>query len=154
MRKEWSVGVALMLSFGALAQAEPLRLRDWERVRPDYEVDMELRYSNIRLENVGGDELVDGGVDAEALNLWSRWRAPTGITTLQRPLRYVLEYSQSEYLGDQRGVLGFARLFTVGAGVELDSSAYDVIISRTRLVWRYMWGSNVHGTSVGLAVSF
>lgn len=127
---------------------------DWERVRPDYEVDLELRYSNIELHNIGGDNGIDGSASAEATNLWARWRAPTGIITLQRPLRYVLEHSYSEYLGDQRGALGFDRLFTVGAGVELDSSAYDVIITRTRLVMRYMWGNNVHGTSLGLAVSF
>ena len=127
---------------------------DWERVRPDYEVDLELRYSNIELHNIGGDKGIDGSASAEATNLWARWRAPTGIVTLQRPLRYVLEHSYSEYLGDQRGALGFDRLFTVGAGVELDSSAYDVIITRTRLVMRYMWGNNVHGTSLGLAVSF
>lgn len=127
---------------------------DWERVRPDHEIDVELRYSNISLMNAGGDKIIDGQTDAEAFNLWSRWRAPTGITALHRPLRYVLEYSQSEYLGDQRGVLGFDRLFTVGTGLELDSSAYDVFITRTRLVWRYMWGTNVHGTSLGLAMSF
>ena len=73
---------------------------------------------------------------------------------MQRPLRYALEHSYSEYLGDQRGGLGFDRLFTVGAGLELDSSGYDVIITRTRLVLRYMWGSNVYGSSLGLAVSF
>lgn len=127
---------------------------DWERVRPDYEIDLELRYSNIRLENIGGDKVVDGSASAEATNLWARWRAPTGVNLLQRPLRYVLEHSYSEYLGDQRGALGFDRLFTVGAGVELDSSAYDMFITRTRLVMRYMWGNNVYGTSVGLAVSF
>ncbi len=127
---------------------------DWERVRPDYEVDLELRYSNLRLENIGGDKVIEGSASAEATNLWARWRAPTGIKLLQRPMRYVLEHSYSEYLGDQRGVLGFDRLFTVGAGVELDSSAYKVFITRTRLVMRYMWGHNVHGTSLGLAMSF
>lgn len=42
----------------------------------------------------------------------------------------------------------------LGAGLELDSSAYDVFITRTRLVGRYVFGTNVRGFSVGLAVSF
>ena len=45
-------------------------------------------------------------------------------------------------------------LTTVGAGLELDSSAYNVFITRTRLVGRYVFGNNVSGFSVGLAVSF
>jgi hypothetical protein len=69
-------------------------------------------------------------------------------------LKDVLELTHSEFLGDQRGILGFDRLTSVGAGLELDSSAYDVIITRTRLVGRYVFGTNVSGFSVGLAVSF
>ena len=59
-----------------------------------------------------------------------------------------------QMFGDQRGVLGFDRLTSVGAGLELDSSAYNVFITRTRLVGRYVFGTNVSGFSVGLAVSF
>ncbi|PJI51908.1 hypothetical protein CTI14_51550, partial [Methylobacterium radiotolerans] len=33
--------------------------------------------------------------------------------------------------------------------LELDSSAYDVFITRTRLVGRYVFGTNVSGFSVG-----
>jgi hypothetical protein len=127
---------------------------DWERVRPDHEIDMELRYSYIHLEGIGGDDVVQGSANADTLSLWSRWRAPTGAVVLQRPLRYVLEYSHSEYLGDQRGVLGFDRLFTFGVGVELDSSAYDMFITRTRLVLRHVVGDNVSGLSMGIAMSF
>jgi len=39
-------------------------------------------------------------------------------------------------------------------GLEIDSSQYDIIISRTRLVGRYMFGENTAGYSLGLAVSF
>ncbi|MBM7061839.1 autotransporter outer membrane beta-barrel domain-containing protein [Pseudomonas sp. UL073] len=127
---------------------------DWEQVRPEHEIDVELRYSYIHLQSVGGDEIVDGQADAETLSLWSRWRAPTGVVMLQRPLRYVLEFSLSEYLGDQRGVLGFDRLATFGVGFELDSSAYDVFITRTRLVLRHVVGDHVSGMSLGLAMSF
>ncbi|MBM5572525.1 MULTISPECIES: hypothetical protein [Deefgea] len=48
----------------------------------------------------------------------------------------------------------FDYLSTVCLGLELDSSAYSVIVTRTRLVARYMFGPNVSGVGVGLAVSF
>ncbi|MCW3152717.1 hypothetical protein N8H69_09250 [Achromobacter spanius] len=127
---------------------------DYEHYRPGYEVDVELRYSDIRLKSFSSSAAVQGNATAQSANLWARYRAPTGIVLLQRPLRYVLELTHSEFLGDQRGVLGFDRLTSVGAGLELDSSAYDVIITRTRLVGRYVFGTNVSGFSVGLAVSF
>lgn len=127
---------------------------DLERVRPNYELDVELRYSYMNLQNVGGKNDIDGQSIADSVNLYTRWRAPTGLTALHRPLRYVLEGSHSEYLGDQRGVMGFDRLSTVGIGLELDSSAYDVFITRTRLVVRHVMGDHVSGVSVGLACSF
>jgi len=39
-------------------------------------------------------------------------------------------------------------------GLELDSSAHDVFITRTRLVGRYRVGNNVSGFAISLAVSF
>ncbi|CAM3679549.1 Autotransporter domain-containing protein [Bordetella tumulicola] len=127
---------------------------DWEHYRPGYEVDVELRYSDIRLQSFDSSAAVKGKAAARSANLWARYRAPTGITLLQRPLRYVLELTHTEFLGDQRGVLGFDRLTAIGAGLELDSSAYNVVVTRTRLVGRYVFGTNVSGFSVGLAVSF
>ncbi|WP_338881802.1 hypothetical protein WHX56_19420 [Achromobacter veterisilvae] len=127
---------------------------DYEHYRPGYEVDVELRYSDIRLQSFDSSAAVSGNAVAQSANLWARYRAPTGIVLLQRPLRYVLELTHSEFLGDQKGILGFDRLTSVGAGLELDSSAYDVFITRTRLVGRYVFGNNVSGFSVGLAVSF
>jgi hypothetical protein len=73
---------------------------------------------------------------------------------LQRPLRYVLETSYSNFFGPQRGALGFNNLASVGAGIELDSSNYPIVITRIRLVARYIFGDNVTGYSMGLAVSF
>lgn len=127
---------------------------DYEHYRSDYEVDVELRYSDIRLKSFSSSAAVEGKAAARSANLWARYRAPTGLTVMQRPLRYVLELTHSEFLGDQRGVLGFDRLTSLGAGLELDSSAYDIIVTRTRLVGRYVFGTNVSGFSVGLAVSF
>jgi hypothetical protein len=51
-------------------------------------------------------------------------------------------------------MLGFNYLSSVGAGLEVDSSAYDMIVTRTRLVARYAFGENVKGFALGLAMSF
>ncbi|TJZ68998.1 hypothetical protein FAZ21_15115 [Chitiniphilus eburneus] len=127
---------------------------DYEHYRPGYEIDVELRYTYIRLESIGGSEAVKGHADAKTANLWARWRAPTGFTALDRPLRYVLEVSHSQFLGSQAGILGFDSLSTLGVGLELDSSKYDIFVTRWRLVARHVMGDNVSGMSLGFAVSF
>jgi Autotransporter beta-domain len=128
---------------------------DYERYRPENEIDVELRYTNIILRSFGGSSTaVKGSADSQSVSLWSRWRAPTGFTLLQRPLRYVLEFAHTTFLGDLDGVLGFNYLSSFGTGLELDSSAYDVAVTRTRLMVRYQVGENVKGWSLGLAVSF
>ncbi len=91
---------------------------------------------------------------AKATSLYARYRAPTGMSLLDRPLRYVLEFAHTTYLGDQRGALGFDYMNSLGVGFELDSSAYNVFVTRTRLVLRYAFGDNVNGYAVGLAMSF
>jgi len=128
---------------------------DYERYRPENEIDVELRYTNIRLQSFGSTSTgAKGSAAAQTINLWSRWRAPTGITAFERPVRYVLEYVYTRFLGDLDGVLGFNHLNSVGAGLELDVSKYDIIVTRARLVGRYKFGDNVQGWSVGFAVSF
>jgi len=127
---------------------------DWERYRDDYEIDLEVRYTWMRLESFDSSRAVEGRANVPTFNVWSRYRAPTGITFLQRPLRYVLEYAFSSFEGDQAGVLGFDYLNSVGFGLEIDSEAYDLVVTRTRLVGRYRFGNNVSGFGVGLAVSF
>ena len=128
---------------------------DYERRRPGGEIDVELRYSNIYLRSFGGSSTaVKGSADAQSISLWSRWRAPTGATMLERPLRYVLEFAHTTFLGDLDGVLGFNYLSSIGTGLELDSSAYDAVVTRTRLMARYKVGEHVRGWSIGLAVSF
>ena len=73
---------------------------------------------------------------------------------LDRPLRYVLEFSHSRYLGSQSDILGFDRLTSLGLGLELDTSAHKVFVTRVRAVMRYVFGNNVSGVSLGLAASF
>jgi hypothetical protein len=128
---------------------------DYERYRPENEVDLEPRYTNIYLQSFGGSSTaVEGHADAQSVSLWSRWRAPTGMVMLERPLRYVLEFSHTTFFGDLDGVLGFNHMNSLGAGVELDTSARDVIVTRTRLMARHYVGEHVRGWSLGLAVSF
>ncbi|MDQ8037493.1 MAG: hypothetical protein REI12_08730 [Pedobacter sp.] len=128
---------------------------DYERYREANEVDVELRYTNIVLNSYGDTSAaVEGRASSQILSLWSRWRAPTRFTLLDKPLRYVLEAARTEYLGDMRGALGFNALNSLGVGLELDSSKYNVIVTRTRMVFRYQFGDHVEGTSVGIAVSF
>jgi hypothetical protein len=128
---------------------------DYELSREDYEIDVEWRYTHIRLRSFGSSsEAVQGSALARTAGLWARWRAPTGFTALQRPLRYVLEAAHSTYWGDNANILGFDNLTSLGVGLELDSSAHDVYVTRTRLVMRYAIGHNVSGFSIGLAMSF
>jgi hypothetical protein len=128
---------------------------DYERYRADHQIDVELRYTLIKLQTLGNTTSgLKGKSETNTAGIWARWRAPLNVSLLKRPVRYVLESSYTTYFGPQRGALGFNHLTSLGAGVELDSSAYPVLITRTRLVGRYMFGKNVSGFSVGLAVSF
>lgn len=128
---------------------------DYEHYRENYEIDAELRATDIYLRSFGGSsESVQGSAMAQQVSLWTRWRAPTGWHALDRPIRYVLEAAYSHYFGDSGGVLGFNDLTSLGVGLELDSSKYPVIITRTRAMVRYVFGHNVHGVSFGFAMSF
>jgi hypothetical protein len=127
---------------------------DYERYRPENEIDLEVRYSNIHLESFDSSQAVEGHAIAQTFSIWSRYRAPTGLTALERPLRYVLEYAYSRFLGDLEGALGFVDVHSFGVGLELDSSKYDIHVTRTRLLARYKVGNNVTGWALSLGVSF
>ncbi|CAB3808630.1 hypothetical protein LMG28688_06808 [Paraburkholderia caffeinitolerans] len=128
---------------------------DYEHYRENYEIDAELRATDIYLRSFGGTSAaVQGSAMAQQVSLWTRWRAPTGWHALDRPIRYVLEGAYSHYFGDSAGVLGFNDLTSLGVGLELDSSKYPIIITRTRAMVRYVFGHNVHGVSFGFAMSF
>lgn len=128
---------------------------DYERYRDKNEIDIELRYTNIHLQSYSDTPAaVQGSSNAQSLSLWLRWRAPTNFTAMNKPVRYVLEAARTSYIGDMRGALGFDELNSLGVGLELDSSAHEIIVTRTRLIFRYQFGDNVQGTSVGFAISF
>ena len=128
---------------------------DYEHYRENYEIDAELRATDIYLRSFGStSQAVQGSAMARQVSLWTRRRAPTGWHALDRPVRYVLEAAYSHYFGDSAGVLGFNDLTSLGVGLELDSSRYPIIVTRTRAMVRYVFGRNVHGVSFGFAMSF
>ena len=127
---------------------------DYEDYKPEREYDVELRYTNIAINTFDSSAAVQGSADSQSLGLWARARYPTPLSVLERPLRAVFELAHTEFLGQLRGALGFDSLSSVGTGVEIDRSASDPIFSRVRLVFRYQFGQNVRGTSIGLAASF
>jgi hypothetical protein len=129
---------------------------DYELFSDTQDIDAEFRYSYLHLQStIGTSPSVKGEANAENFGIYLRRRAPLlDWTLLDRPLRYVLEGARTEYLGDQRGLLGFNALNSVGVGLELDSSKYPVWVTRTRLMYRLMFGNNTNGYAIGLAMSF
>jgi len=128
---------------------------DYECYRESFEIDVEVRYTNIYLQSISGtSEGVQGSSLSQNLNLWSRWRAPIGLTALHRPVRYVLEFTFSHYFGNQDDILGFNNLCSIGGGIEFDVSYYTNLFSRVRLMGRFRFGENVSGYSIGLGISF
>ena len=136
--KMYGLGGALML--------------DYERFAPEADVDLELRYTNVQLRTFDTPNL-DGRAASENLSLWTRRRVPTGWVVWERPVRYVFEGAYTRFLGDQKE-LGIKHLASLGFGIEFDSSAKDIWVTRGRAVVRYKFGDHVSGWSLGLAVSF
>lgn len=143
----WGIGGSLMLAY-----------YDY---RPERDIDVELRYTNILLQTFG-DTLpaARGRSDASTLGLWTRLRWPTGWEAFGRPLRWVVDASATTYLGDQREALGFSWAVKIGGGIEFDVGRYEVgalgiNMSRVRLIGRYFFGDKgVSGTSFGIGISF
>ena len=116
---------------------------------------MEVRLSNIYLQSISGtSEGVKGSALAQSASLWTRWRAPTGLRALDRPVRYVLEAAYSYFFGPDGDMLGFNHLTSLGTGLELDVGAWEFFVTRVRLMARYRFGENVTGWSIGLGISF
>jgi hypothetical protein len=127
---------------------------DYEKFAPEADDDLELRYTDVQLHSYDTPNLsVAGHARAENVSVWARRRIPTGLVALDRPVRYVFEGAYTRFLGDQ-AELGIKHMASLGFGVELDSSAKDIWVSRWRALVRYKFGENVHGWALGLAVSF
>jgi len=139
--KAYGLGGALML--------------DYEKFAPEHDDDLEIRYTNVELRSYGSTNLgVVGHAKSESVSLWARRRIPTGWGVVwDRPVRYVLEFATTRYLGDETE-LGLTQMSSIGLGLELDTSALDRWATRWRLVGRYKFGPGTEGFSVGLAISF
>jgi hypothetical protein len=121
----------------------------------DYEADLSLRYTQIRLEPIAGDSDLMGNADAITGALWSRLRGPTGYRAFGRPVRWVTEFSASYLPGDQGDILQTDWLMQIGGGGEIDlEETWVPWVTTTRLVARYTRGEYLEGFSVGLAASF
>lgn len=144
------INTGRMNSYGAGGSV----MLDYENYKPDQEIDIELRYTNIAIQTFASSAAVQGSADSQSLSLWARSRIPTPWMALDRPIRAVFEAANTQYLGNLRGAIGFNSISSVGTGIEIDRSASDPIFSRVRLVVRYRFGQNVQGTSIGLAASF
>ena len=127
---------------------------DYESYKPEQEIDVELRYTNIPINSFDSSTGVTGSADSQSVSLWARSRVPIPFSFFNMPLRAVFELAHTEFLGDLRGALGFDALSSVGTGIEFDRGASDPIFSRVRVVFRYQFGQSVRGTSIGLAASF
>ena len=128
---------------------------DYEHYREAHDIDVEVRLTDIHLQSFGGtSEAVEGSAWAQSFGVWSRWRAPTGLRALDRPVRYVLEYAFTHYFGPDGDMLGFNNLNSVGVGLELDTSALERWATRWRLIGRFRFGQNVRGWGIGLGISF
>jgi hypothetical protein len=129
--------------------------------RPERDIDVELRYTHIRLQTFGDTfPAAAGSSTARTLGLWGRYRWPTGREAFGRPIRWVLDGNATSYFGDQRDAIGFAWSAKVGGGIEFDIGRYEIgavglNLSRVRLIGRYFFGDKgVSGYSFGLGISF
>ena len=128
---------------------------DYEKFSPDADDDLEIRYTNVDLHSHGNRNFgIVGLAKTESISLWARRRVPTGWgMVMDRPVRYVFEGATTRFLGAETEV-GITQMNSVGFGLELDSSAHDIWVTRWRAVARYKFGPNTHGWALGLAVSF
>lgn len=112
---------------------------DYELFSKTQDIDIEVRYSYQHLQSFGGTSTsVRGHAEAENLGLYLRRRAPLfHWILLDRPVRYVLEGAHTAYLGEQRGLLGFDSLNSIGASLELDSSKWRCCLNRCSLKGTY-----------------
>lgn len=127
---------------------------DYENYKPERDIDLEVRYTNIPLHSFDSSRAVKGHADSQSLSIWGRTRTPTGTSFFEMPIRHVLELAHTQFLGDMRGAIGFNYLSSIGTGIEFDRKDNGIMFSRIRMLVRYQFGENVHGWSVGMAASF
>jgi hypothetical protein len=132
---------------------------DYSLYREGYEVDVELRYSQMLLQSFASSVAVRGESVPKTLGLWTRFRFPTAYEAFGRPLRSVFELSRSEFFGSEAKSLGFETMTKIGGGLEVDIGRYEIgglglYAQRVRLMGRAVFGPHVRGVSFGLGISF
>lgn len=127
---------------------------DYENYKPERDLDLEVRYTNIPLHSFDSSRAVKGHASSQSLSIWTRSRIPTGTSFFDMPIRHVIELAHTQFLGDMRGAIGFNYLSSIGTGIEFDRQDNGVIFSRVRMLVRYQFGENVKGWSIGMAASF
>lgn len=130
---------------------------DYAYYTPEYEIDSELRYSHIRLENIGysrNNTIVKS--DAITLGMWNRLRVPTGYHAFGGPIRGVGELAGSLLIGDQSKAMKSDWLVQVGLGVEFDTAKLEwlPLLTRLRITARAITGDQMYGSSIGIGVTF
>ena len=74
---------------------------DYSLAREHYEVDIELRYSQMLLQTFASSAAVQGQSVPKTVGLWTRFRFPTSYEVFSRPLRTVVELSHWEFFGSE-----------------------------------------------------
>jgi hypothetical protein len=127
---------------------------DCENSAPDTEVDLEMRCTDVKPRSSGDlSDVVQADASAASASVWVRRRVPTGWVVWDRPVRHVLEGAYTRFLGSQTEV-GVDCMTSLGLGIELDSRAHDIRVTRWRGLLRYKFGPDIAGWSVGLAAGF
>ena len=128
---------------------------DYENIINETTIDLEARYTLIKLHAYDvSTELSEGDAYTNAINIWGRTRTSTPWTVFQQPLRFVLEASISGYMGKHKEAFDVSALSSIGSGLEVDLAKHNLIVHKFRLIARYLYGDNIKGYSVSLAVSF
>ena len=130
-----------------LAYEERARKRD---------VDFTLRYTELHLITLGRSSGLDASADVAAAAAWLRLRYPIPEFELfNRPTKSVWEASLSTYPGEQGKLLGVDWLGSLGAGIELETENMGLpLVSRVRIMARYVYGEDYEGYSLGFGLSF
>ena len=129
--------------------------------RPQWELDIELRYTQIHLETFGNTlQAARGSSIARTVTWWGRYYWPTGWEAFGRPVRWLIDTNFSWYVGNQAQAIGFGWATRVGAGIAMDLGRQEwgvagINIGRLGLIASVLYGDRgVTGHSVGVTMSF
>jgi hypothetical protein len=91
---------------------------------------------------------------ANAYSIRADYAWPTGYRIAGREMYGVATAGFAGFFGANRDALGFTSVAELGGGVELPFRAGDSGTERVRLTAAYLYGSDVHGWTVGLSLQY